>query len=56
MKENNKYIIEVSKKEANLQRKHYDKYGFYVWGTIDNEYVRNYELKIARYIADGRHF
>ena len=56
IKENNKYIIEVSKKEATLQNKHYDKYGFFIWGTIDDEYIRNYELKIARYIADGRHF
>ena len=54
--ENNKYIIEVSEKEAELQNKHYDKYGFFVWGTIDDNYIRNYDVTIARHIADGRHF
>lgn len=50
--ENNSRFLEISFKEAEKQSNYLNKYGFYLWGSIENEYIRSYEVALDRYIAN----
>lgn len=53
LKQNNQYFLDVSRKEADKQKDFFDRYGFYLWGTIEDQHIRNYEVTLDRYIKNG---
>lgn len=53
LNKNNQRFLDVSYEEATKQNDFYNQYGFYVWGTIEDQHIRNYEVTLDRYITDG---
>jgi hypothetical protein len=49
-RDNNNKFLEASLIESENQRNYYNKYGFYLWGSIEGESIRNYEITLDRYI------
>lgn len=53
---NNDYFMDIAEKESLIQDQFYKDYGFFIWGTMDNKHIHNYETTLDRYIKNGRHF
>lgn len=50
---NNNRFLDISLSEANNQSDYYNRYGFYLWGSIEDDYIRSYEITLDRHIENG---
>jgi tRNA A37 methylthiotransferase MiaB len=49
---NNNRFLDAAEKEATNQLEFYNKYGFFIWGTMDDKYIRNYEITLDGYLEN----